>query len=558
MARDETALTTFNPMIAHAHISAILLTIFISLTCRAQSSTDVIVYGSTPGGYCAAISAAREGAAVILLEPTAHVGGMNTGGLSFSDSDQMVRNKLMGLFHEWHLRIQQDYTSRGVKLPYDVNVKDQAKWTYEPHVATRVTSAMLAEAGVKVVSGCYLQAVRKTGPRITNIETRKGDFSARIFIDASYEGDLMAAAGVSWTIGREGKAEFGESYAGKQYPKKTMNFNGLDAEGKPLPLVTGTDAGPEADGDDNIMVYSFRLPLTKDPANWVPLPAPAHYDPARFEAARRFLQSGGQANAVDFDRYPIPSNKIDANNGIGKQFSFGLIGGAKNWHTADEKERAAIFEAHKQYTLEFLHFLATDPAYPAKLRKEIQQWGLCKDEFADTDHWPPQLYVRESRRMKGVHVISQKDILEKPSQPDPIMVSSFPIDSHDCQRIAHPGGGVINEGTIFPVRQPNRVGYSYQVPYRAILPKPAECDNLLVPVALSCTHVAISSLRIEATWMLIGQSAGIAAAMSAERDIAVQELPYADFKPRLLAQKQELELPTESTNKADAPKPRND
>ncbi len=536
------------------HIAVVFLTIFASLTSQAESSADVIVYGSTPGGCCAAIAAAREGASVILLEPTAHIGGMNTGGLSFSDSDQMYRDKLIGLFHEWHLRIQQDYASRGVKLPYDVNVKDQAKWTYEPHVAARVTNAMLAEAGVKVFTGSYLQAVKKSGARITEIETRKGNYSARVFIDGSYEGDLMAAAGVSWTIGREGRAEFGESYAGKQYPKKTMNINGLDAAGKPLPLVTGTDAGPEADGDDNIMVYSFRLPLTKDPDNKVPLPAPAHYDPARFGVMRRFLESGGQANAVDFDRYPIPGSKVDGNNGIGKQFSFGLIGGAKNWHTADEKERTEIFEAHKQYTLEFLHFLATDPVRPAKLRKEIQQWGLCKDEFADTGHWSPQLYVRESRRMKGMYVISQKDILEKPTQPDPIMVSSFPIDSHDCQRIAHLGGGVVNEGTIFPVRQPHRVGYPYQVPYRAILPKPAECDNLLVPVALSCTHVAISSLRIEATWMLIGQSAGIAAAMSSNRNIAVQDLPYADLKPRLLAQKQELELPAESAKKAEAPK----
>jgi arylsulfatase A-like enzyme len=536
-------------------IALIAPILFGSQTTRAQTTADVIVYGSTPGGFCAAIAAAREGASVVLLEPTAHVGGMNTGGLSFSDSDQMHRDKLMGLFHEWHLRIQNDYASRGVKLPYDVNVKDQAKWTYEPHVASRVTHAMLAEAGVKVVTGRTLRSVIKAGPRIASIDTSMGTYAARVFIDGSYEGDLMAAAGVSWTIGREGRAEFGETLAGKQRSKKRMNINGFDAEGKPLPLITGTDVGPEDEGDDRIMVYSFRLPLTNVPANKVPIPAPAHYDPARFEVMRRFLKSGGSPNMVGFDRYDIPGGKVDGNNGIGKQFSFGLIGGARAWATADQNERAAIFEEHRQYTLEFLHFLATDPAFPAKPREDIQQWGLCKDEFADTGHWPPQLYVRESRRMKGTYVLSQKDILDSPTQPDPIMVASFPIDSHDCQRIAHPGGGVENEGTIFPVRQPNRVGHPYQVPYRSILPRAAECENLLVPVALSATHVAMSSLRIEATWMLIGQSAGIAAALAADRNIAVQDVPHADLRPRLLAQKQELELPEAFRAKVDRARP---
>ena len=190
-----------------------------ALVCRAQTSADVIVYGSTPGGFCAAIGAAREGASVILLEPTTHVGGMNTGGLCFSDSDQMYREQLMGLFHEWHLRIQQDYESRGITLPYDVNVKNQATWSYEAHVAQRVTDAMLAEAGVTVLTERYLQSVTKSGPRITGIVTSNGTFTGRVFIDGSYEGDLMAAAGVSWRIDRESRAEYGESYAGRQYPK---------------------------------------------------------------------------------------------------------------------------------------------------------------------------------------------------------------------------------------------------------------------------------------------------------------------------------------------------
>ncbi|MGA0900260.1 MAG: FAD-dependent oxidoreductase, partial [Luteolibacter sp.] len=498
----------------HSLISglSVALVILGGSSLRAQSSADVIVYGSTPGGVCAAIGAAREGASVILLEPTDHVGGMNTGGLSFSDSNQMYRDKLMGLFHEWHLRIQEDYQERGVNLGYDVYTKDQTNWSYEPHVASRVTDEMLAEAGVTVLTDRYLQSVTKNDTRITSLVTDNGTFTGRVYIDGSYEGDLMAAAGVSWTIGREGRTDFDESYAGKQYTKSMMNINGFDAEGNPLPFVTATTDGDAAAGDDNIMTYSFRLSLTNNSANRIPMPEPANYDPARFELMRRYVAAGD--NSIGFDRYGVPGGKVDGNNSIGRQFSLGFVGGAKGWATADEAGRAAIFEAHKQYTLEFLYFLSNDPVFSASQRNSNAQWGLCADEFVDHGHFPPQLYVRESRRMQGMYVIKQSDILEDIIKPDPIMISSFPIDSHDCRRIAYAGGGVRNEGTIFPVRQSSpQIGYPYHVPYRAILPQPAECDNLLVPVALSCTHVAISSLRIEATWMLIGQSAGIAAAL---------------------------------------------
>jgi len=506
----------------------------------AADEADVIVYGSTPGGFCAAIAAAREGASVILLEPTAHVGGMNTGGLSFSDSNQTYRETVMGLFHEWHTRIQQDYEARGITLPYDVSVKDQAHWSYEPHVAARVTGQMLSEAGVQVRTGRYLSSVSKSGARITSLATTNGTYSGRTFVDGSYEGDLMAAAGVSWTIGREGTAAYGESLAGKRYPKSQMNINGFDAGGAPLPLITTTNAGPAAAGDGNVMTYSFRLSLTTNAANKVPIPAPASYDPARFEVIRRYVQSGG--TSVGFDRYAVPNGKVDGNNSIGRQFSLGLVGGGNGWAEADQAGRAAIFEEHKQYTLEFLHFLANDPVFSEAQRAEVAQWGLCADEFPDTGHFPPQLYVRESRRMEGMYVVSQGDIIDDPVKDDPIVVSSFPIDSHDVQRVAIEGGGVINEGTIFPVRQNGR-GYPYHVPYRAILPVEAEADNLVVPVALSSTHVAISSIRVEPTWMILGQSAGIAAALAAEADVAVQDLPYADLEPRLLAQNQVLELP---------------
>lgn len=351
----------------------------------------------------------------------------------------------------------------------------------------------------------------------------------------------MALGGVSWTIGREGRDEYGESLAGKQYPKARMDVDGFDAVGRLLPLINSNDAGPDAAGDTNVMTYSFRLCLTDDPDLRVPMPKPAQYDSARFEVMRRYAEAGGK---VGFDLYPLPGGKYDGNNSIGGQFSLGFVGGGKGWCEADEAGRVAIWETHKQYTLEFYHFLTTDQSIPKATRDKFARLGLCKDEFAEYGHFSPALYVREGRRMKGMYTLGQTDIQEEPEKEDPIAISSFPIDSHDCQRVALPNGGVINEGTIFPVRMPGRKhGYPYHVPYRSILPQPEECSNLLVPVALSCTHVGISSIRVEPTWMILGQSAGIAAALSASKDIAVQALPYSQLRERLVAQGQVLDLP---------------
>jgi hypothetical protein len=521
-----------------------LIGLFLAFAISAHGATkvDVVVYGATPGGVCAAIAAAREGVSVVLLEPTAHVGGVNTGGLCFSDSNQTVRSTVLGLFEEWHLRVEAEYEERGVTLPYRVREKDHKPWTYEPHVAAKVTHEMLDQAGVRVLTRQVLKAATKDGARLTRLLTAEDEFEAKVFIDGTYEGDLMAASGVGWTIGREGRQELGESLAGKQYPKPKMLVSGLDADGKPLPLVTTTDAGPLTVGDRNVMVYSFRLCVTKDAANRVPFPKPAHYDPARFEVVRRYLTQEKRP-VLPWDLYPLPGNKFDANNGIGKQFSMGLVGACNGWSEADTQGRAAIWEAHRQYTLEFYHFLTTDTAVPEVIREEMRQLGLCRDEFAESEHWSPQLYVREGRRMVGEYVVSQKDIMEQPEKTDAIVVSSFPIDSHDCQRVGN-AGFVVDEGTILPVRMPGRKhGYPYHIPYRAITPKAAECANLLVPVALSCTHVGISSIRVEPTWMILGQSAGIAAALCAKLGVPVQSLSYPALRERLQAQGQVLDLP---------------
>ena len=503
---------------------------------------DVIVYGATPGGFCAAIAAAREGAKVVLIEPTAHVGGVNTGGLSFSDSNQTIRSTLLGLFEEWHTRVAADYAARGVKLAYDVAVKNNAVWTYEPHVAARVTDAMLKEAGVTVLTRQPLEGVEKEGARIVGLRTSAGLHKAKVFVDATYEGDLMAKAGVVWHLGRESRDEFGESLAGRQYPKQKMEINGFDANGLPLPFITTVRQGDDNAGEQTVMVYSFRLCLTKDPTNRVPFPAPKAYDPARFELVRRYFLKYPNA-PLPWDLYPLPGNKFDANNGIGKMFSMGLVGEANGWCASEPKGRAKLWDKHKEYTLEFYQFLTTDAAVPAKIRATMAELGLCRDEFPETDHWSPQLYVREGRRLDGRYTLTQKDVIDEPKKDDPIAVSSFPIDSHDCRRIALPDG-VLNEGTIMPVRIPGRPhGYAYHIPYRAITPATSECSNLLVPVALSATHVAYSSVRVEPTWMTIGQSAGIAAALAAKEGVTVQSLDYGRLRARLLAQRQVLDLP---------------
>jgi len=405
-----------------------------------------------------------------------------------------------------------------------------------------VTYAMLKEAGVSVLTKQTLEGVEKAGARIVGLRTSGGTHTAKVFIDATYEGDLMARAGVVWHIGRESRDEYGESFAGRQYPKEKMAINGLDANGLPLPFITSLRPGDDQAGEETVMVYSFRLCLTKNPANRVPFPEPQTYDPARFELIRRYFQKYPNA-PLPWDLYPLPGDKFDANNGIGKMFSMGLVGEANGWCASDPAGRAKLWEKHKQYTLEFYKFLTNDPAVPAKIRTTMAELGLCRDEFLETQHWSPQLYVREGRRMDGRMILTQNDVLKDAQKEDPIAISSFPIDSHDCRRLALPDG-VINEGTIFPVRMPGRRhGYAYHIPYRAITPSASECSNLLVPVALSATHVAYSSVRVEPTWMAIGQGAGVAAALSAKAGVTVQALDYPTLRTRLLAQKVVLELP---------------
>ena len=526
----------------YLHVLCLGLFAFAPLRAGERRETDVLVYGATPAGVCAAVAAAREGARVVMAEPMRLVGGMMSSGLSFSDSNQTDRRTLKGLFEEVHLRISADYAKRGVKLPYDVTVKNNAPWTYEPHVAEQVFNDMLREAGVRIFLGEQLTGVIKDGTRITVMKTEQAEFAAKQFVDATYEGDLMAAAKVSYVVGREGKKVYGESLAGHQFTKPRVMDSPRDDAGNLLPSINAVGGGHD-ETDGKIMTYSWRISMTNDPANMVPLTKPPGYDPARFELARRMLRNGAKPAMVALDLYPIPGGKVDVNNGIGRQISMGMPGENWKWPEASPAERAKIWQRHKDYALEFIWFLQTDESLPETVRKPVIGYGLSKDEFASSDHWPPVLYIREGRRMVGEHVMTQRDVREDITKPDSVGISSFPIDSHDCQRVAGAKGGWVNEGTIFPVHMKGtKYGQPHQVPFRSLTPKRAECTNLLVPVSLSASHVAFSSIRVEPTWMMLGQSAGVAAAMAASSNVAVHDLPMDKLQDALRKQGHVLDL----------------
>lgn len=505
---------------------------------------DVCVFGSTPAGVAAAVAAAREGTSVILVDPEKTVGGMMSSGLGFSDSSQMVRETMGGFFEEFHRQVGAYYLDHGMAAAARVSAKEPHGYLHEPHVAEAIFQEMLKEAGVRVTHDTLSNfvTVEKSGAHIKWIRVGALPIVAKVYIDASYEGDLMAAAGVSSTIGREPAHEYRESLGGPRFFKRPMKISPYDAMGGLLPFMTGKTMGDPTKGDRHIMAYSFRFCVTDDPENQVPIPEPTHYDPAQFELVRRFMATKpADKQAMDF--YRLPNRKWDVNNSLGRQFSLALVGGSDAWPEANEAGRRKIWEAHKEYTLGLIHFLKTDPSVPAVMHDDMVKWGLCRDEFTATGHWPPILYIREARRMQGAFFLTQDDVESNIHKPDSIGIGSFPFDSHDCQRLVTSDGQVVDEGMIYPHHLPGRkTGQPYEIPYRAITPKAAECDNLLVPVCLSATHVAFCSVRVEPTWMVLGQSAGVAAALAVKKELSVQALDYAELKAWLLGQGQILNL----------------
>lgn len=492
-------------------------------------SYDLVVYGGTAGGVITAVRGAREGLSVALLEPGTHLGGMATGGLSRTDFGK--KEVIGGDALEFYWRV-------GRKYEIGRYAQDVA-WFYEPKVGEQVLRDMLAEAKVRVFLKHRLRekaAVRKEGLAVTSITTEDGiTFSAKIFADCSYEGDLMAQSGIEYTVGRESSAQYGESLAGVRERTPLHQFMvrvvPYDVNGRLLPEV---EAGPKAapgTGDKKVQAYNFRMILSEDPANSVPFPEPPGYDPKRYELMARLLDAMTRKlgkppvmNQVTLIAR-IPNRKADINNQ--GAFSTDVIG--RNWSYPDGSyaTRRRIWEDHVNYTKGYFWFLAHDPRVPASLQQEVNSWGLAKDEFTGNENWPHQLYIREARRMVGEYVMTQQDIQTDLTKPDPIGMGSYNSDSHNIQRIVTPDGSVENEGDMQVAVTP------YQIPFRMILPKRTQASNVLVPVCFSATHVAYSTLRMEPQYMIIGQAAAVAAAMAIKEGKPVQDVNPAMLSARL-------------------------
>ena len=486
----------------------------------APQEYDLVIYGGTAGGAMTAIAGAREGLHVLLLEPGQHIGGMATGGLSRTDFGK--KEVIGGYAMEFYWRV-------GLKYAMGRFAQDVA-WYYEPRVGEQVLREMLQEARVETKFGTRLagqKGVVKSGARIEEIRTEDGaTYKARMFSDSTYEGDLMAQAGVEYTWGRESAAQYGESLAGVREHTPLHQFldpvRARDANGKLLPEISDGPKGEKGSADRKVQSYNFRMIMSDDPANQIPYPKPPGYNPHRYEllALRLAAETQRLGRAPHYHEEvliaPIPNHKADFNNQ--GAFSTDYIGGSWKYPNASYSERAAIRQAHVDYTKGFFYFLAHDPRVPKPLQEEVNQWGLAKDEFVDTNNWPHQLYVREARRMVGEFVATQKDVQTNLTKPDPIGMGSYNSDSHNVQRVEMPNGFVENEGDMQVAVQP------YQIAYRVMLPKQTQATNLLVPVCFSASHVAYSSMRMEPQYMIIGQAAEVAAAMAIQAGTAVQDV----------------------------------
>jgi hypothetical protein len=494
--------------------------------------SDICVFGGTPAGVVAAVQAARAGHTVVLMEFGGHLGGMTSGGLSQTD----IGNKaaIGGIAREFYRRMGRHYGSNEV-------------WKLEPHIAEDVFNEMTREAGVPVYFHARLASVKKKNARLTQIEMEDGRiFRAKIFIDSSYEGDLMARAGVSYFVGRESNSTYHETLGGiRGETPKHQFLVAVDPwvhPGDPgsglLPGINDQPLGTPGDGDGSIQAYNFRLCLTQNPTNRLPIEAPDGYDPAKFEVLGRYLAALVAAGTPPtlrqlIDIQPMPNGKTDINNNGG--FSTDFIGGNTGYPQGSYAERARIWKAHEDYTRGFLRFLAEDARVPAAVRAEMRTWGLCKDEFTDNGGWPWQLYIREARRMISDYVMTENNCRHSLAVPDAVGLAAYTMDSHNCRRIAR-DGRVENEGDVqvggFP---------PYPISYRALRPRQRECENLLVPVCLSASHIAYGSIRMEPVFMVLGQSAAMAAGLAIEENVPVQKIDSAELRRRLLAAGQVLD-----------------
>ncbi|MEZ5402248.1 MAG: FAD-dependent oxidoreductase [Bryobacteraceae bacterium] len=487
---------------------------------------DVAIYAATAGGVIAAVAAARAGLRVAIAEPGQHVGGMTSGGLGRTDHGK--KETIGGMSLEFYKRVGKKYG-------------EEITWYFEPHVAELVLKEMLAEAKVQVLFGHRLRpetGVRKRRGEIREIYFENGaSLQAKVFMDASYEGDLLAQAGVSLTIGREGAAEYGESLAGIRPKDRNHQFDfpvsAAAAPGQLLPGIMPGPRGPIGTADKKVQAYNFRMCLTDDPRNRVAIARPKRYDPAVFEILLRYAAGfekhrGRPAKMNDlFIVSKMPNRKTDINNR--GPFSTDFINASWAYPAGDYNTRARLWQDHIDYTAGLFWFLANDPRVPEPLRNEVGEWGLAADEFVDTNNWPHQLYVREARRMVGDFVMTQKDVQTDREKADAIGMGSYNSDSHNVFRFVQPDGSVQNEGNMEVPVEP------YQIPYRVLLPKKKQARNLLVPVCVSSSHVTYSTLRMEPVYMIMGEAAGLAAKMAIEAGEAVQDVDAAALRKKLEA-----------------------
>jgi len=522
--------------------------------CRAacgQTTYDVVVYGGTSAGVTAAIQTARMGKTAILIEPGRHVGGLTSGGLGATD----IGNKqaIGGMAREFYARVRKHYdrpeawkhqTLAEYRKVRSTLVDDETMWGFEPRVAEQILLEMLAEAKVPVVRGQRLdlaRGVKKQGPRIVAIVMESGrEFRGRMFIDATYEGDLMAKAGVSYMVGREPNARFGETLNGVQVARAvhhqfTKPVDPFVRPGDPASgLLPGVHAGPpgeDGQGDRRVQAYCFRMCTTDAPENRRPWPKPADYDPLRYELVLRNCEAGDLR--IPWSPTGMPNRKTDTNNNFA--ISTDNIGMNYDYPEGDYATRERILKEHETYQKGLMWTLANHPRVHEQVRRQFQTWALAKDEFTDNDNWPHQLYVREARRMVSDYVMTELDCTGKRVAPDPVGLGAYGMDSHHTQRYVDANGHARNEGDV------QVGGFSpYPISYRSIVPKASECTNLLVPVCLSATHISYGSIRMEPVFMILGQSSATAAVEAIQADCDVQKIDYAGLRKRLLDDKQVL------------------
>lgn len=545
-------------MNAISRTTFIVLAVRLALPAAAKDGPkvyDVVVYGGTSSGVAASIQAARMKKSVVVIEPGKHVGGLTAGGLGWTDSGN--KTVIGGISREFYQRIKKHYDQpvawKFVKASQykRYRPKDDAMWTFEPNVAETIYREMLSEHKIPVVFGERLD--RKPGgvrmvdgakpPKIASIRMESGlEFQGRVFIDATYEGDLMAGAGVTFTVGREAAAKYSETLNGVQRKLNTHSHRFLVRvdpyvePGKPSSgLLHGIDRGPypnDGAGDHRVQAYCFRMCMSNIKSNRVPFPKPDDYDESKYELLFRNFEAGDLRLPLKPDM--MPNGKTDTNNNCAVSTDY--VGQNYDYPKASYARRAEIIRRHRSYQMGLMWTLANHPRVPQTVRDKMAPWGLAKDEFTDNGHWPHQIYVREARRMVSDYVLCEGDCRRLRTTPQSVGMGSYNMDSHNCMRYVTPEGAVQNEGDVQV-----SPGGPYQISYRSIVPASGQATNLIVPVCVSSSHIAYGSIRMEPVFMVLGQSAATAACLSLDHRVAVQEVDYKLLRERLVKDGQVLE-----------------